>query len=56
MTEMLSPSGVNPTAPRVLVRSCRRRRRLDVRTVATGVALAIAVTWTIVVGVGIVLG
>jgi hypothetical protein len=52
---MLSPGGVNPTAPRALVRSRKRRRRPDVRTVATGVALVIAVAWTIVFGVGIVL-
>ncbi len=52
---MLSPGGVNPTAPPVLVRPRRRRRKLDLRTVVTGVALVVAVAWTVVFGVGIVL-
>jgi hypothetical protein len=55
MTEMLSPGGVNPTAPLALVRTRRRRRRVDLRTLATGVVVVIAVAWTIVFGVGIVL-
>jgi hypothetical protein len=36
-------------------RALRRRRRLDLRTLATGAAVFIAVAWTIFFGVGIVL-
>jgi hypothetical protein len=39
----------------IRARSFRRRRRLDLRTVATGVALVVAAAWTIIFGVGVVL-
>jgi hypothetical protein len=55
MAEMLSPGSDKAGAVRVRVRSARRRRRPDLRTVATGVALFVAVAWTIVFGVGVVL-
>jgi hypothetical protein len=55
MTEMLS-SGEDRESPlRIRERSLRRRRRFDLRTLATGVALFVAVAWTIIFGVGIVL-
>jgi hypothetical protein len=40
---------------RIAPRALRRRRRLDLRRLATGAALFIAVAWTIFFGVGIVL-
>lgn len=52
MTEMLSPGR---DESRVFLRTRRRRRRVDLRPVAMGVALFIAVAWTILFGVGIVL-
>jgi hypothetical protein len=52
MIEMLSPDGAQaPTARRP--RSLRRRRRRDIRALVTGVALVIAVAWTIALGVGV---
>ncbi len=55
MTEMLSSGEERVSALRVRERSLRRRRRFDLRTLATGVALFVAVAWTIIFGVGIVL-
>jgi hypothetical protein len=55
MTEMLSSGEDRVSALRVRERSLRRRRRLDLRTLATGVALFVAVAWTIIFGVGLVL-
>ena len=55
MTEMLSSGEDRVSALRVRERSLRRRRRFDLRTLATGVALFVAVAWTIIFGVGIVL-
>jgi hypothetical protein len=55
MTEMLSSGEDRASALRVRERSLRRRRRFDLRTLATGVALFVAVAWTIIFGVGIVL-
>ncbi|MFZ0128663.1 MAG: hypothetical protein WB808_12065 [Candidatus Dormiibacterota bacterium] len=54
MTEMLSPRRDEVVAPRIRLRALRRRRRLDVRSLVTGMALFLAVAWTIVFGVGIV--
>jgi hypothetical protein len=54
MSETLSPGREKVGAP-IRARSFRRRRRLDLRTVTTGVALFVAVAWTIVFGVGVVL-
>ena len=54
MTEMLSSGEDRVSALRVRERSLRRRR-FDLRTLATGVALFVAVAWTIIFGVGIVL-
>ncbi len=55
MDEMGSPERTRIGAARISARSLRRRRRLDVRSVATGVAVFVAVAWTIFFGVGIVL-
>jgi hypothetical protein len=55
MTEMLSPGRGKVGGAPIRARSLRRRRRLDLRAVSTGVALFVAVTWTIVFGVGVVL-
>lgn len=55
MSEMLSAGEDRVSALRVRERSLRRRRRFDLRTLATGVALFVAVAWTIIFGVGIVL-
>jgi hypothetical protein len=57
MDEIVSPERTAIGAVRTSARSLRRRRsRLDVRSVATGVALLVAVAWTILFGVGLVLG
>jgi hypothetical protein len=56
MDEMVSPERSGISAARISARSLRRRRKLDVRSVATGVALLVAVAWTILFGVGLVLG
>jgi uncharacterized protein (DUF2062 family) len=55
MDEMVSSERGHIAATRISPRLLRRRRKLDVRSVATGVALFVAVTWTIFFGVGIVL-
>lgn len=55
MAEMLSPGRGKATASRVPLRPRRMRRRPELRAVATSVALFVAVAWTIVFGVGIVL-
>lgn len=55
MSEMLSAGEDRVSALRVRERSLRRRRRFDLRALATGVALFVAVAWTIIFGVGIVL-
>jgi|HubBroStandDraft_6_1064221.scaffolds.fasta_scaffold00260_16 hypothetical protein len=55
VTEMLSRGGDEVVDPRIRLRAFRRRRRLDVRSVVTGMALFLAVAWTIIFGVGIVL-
>jgi hypothetical protein len=55
MDEMLSPERNRIRVARISPRSLRRRRRLDVRSVATWVSVSVAVAWTIVFGVGILL-
>lgn len=55
MTEMLSSGEDRVNALRVRKRSLRRRRRVDLRALATGVALFVAVAWTIIFGVGIII-
>jgi len=55
MSEMLSPGREEVGGTPAPARPFRRRRRLDLRSVATGVALFVAVAWTIVFGVGVVL-
>jgi hypothetical protein len=55
MTEMLSSGEDRVSALRVRERSLRRRRRVDLRAVTTGVALFVAVAWTIIFGVGIII-
>jgi hypothetical protein len=55
MPEMLSPGRGKVGGAPIRARSLRRRRRLDLRAVATGVALFAAAAWTIVFGVGVVL-
>jgi len=55
MSEMLIPGRESVRGERIRARSFRRRWRQDLRTLATGVALAAAIAWTIIFGVGIVL-
>jgi hypothetical protein len=55
MTEMLSAARGKVGGAPIRARSLRRRRRLDLRAVATVVALFVAVAWTIIFGVGVVL-
>ncbi|HEY6783049.1 MAG TPA: hypothetical protein VI296_07420 [Candidatus Dormibacteraeota bacterium] len=55
MTEMVSSGEDRVSALRVRERSLRRRRRFDLRTLATGAALFVALALTIIFGVGIVL-
>jgi len=55
MSEMLIPGRDRVGGAPIRARSLRRRRRLDLRALATGVALFVAVVWTIIFGVGIVL-
>jgi hypothetical protein len=55
MSEMLTPGREKLGGARIRARSLRRRRRLDLRMVAAGVALFVAVAWTIIFGVGVVL-
>jgi hypothetical protein len=55
MSEMLSRGRGEMGGAPIRARSFRRRRRLDLRTVATGVALVVAAAWTIIFGVGVVL-
>lgn len=55
MAEMLSSGRDKASTLRLRARSRRRRRRLDLRTIATGVALFVAVAWTIMFGAGVVL-
>lgn len=52
---MLSPGRGKVGGAPIRARAFRRRRRLDLRTVATGVALVVAAAWTIIFGVGVVL-
>jgi hypothetical protein len=54
MIEMLSRDKVPGAAAR-RSRSLRRRRKPDLRALVTGVALVIAVAWTIVFGAGVFL-
>jgi hypothetical protein len=54
MTDLPSPEGGRVTMSR-RARTVRRRRRVDFRALATGVALVVVVAWTIVFGVGVVL-
>jgi hypothetical protein len=54
MSEMLSRGMGKMAGAPIRARSFRRRRRLDLRTVATGVALVVAAAWTIIFGVGVV--
>jgi hypothetical protein len=55
MSEMLIPGRESVRGERIRARSFRRRWRQDLRTLATAVALAAAIAWTIIFGVGIVL-
>lgn len=55
MSELASREHDRIGPSRITVRSLRRRRRLDLRAIATGAALFVAVAWTIFFGVGIVL-
>jgi hypothetical protein len=55
VAEMLSPGRDDMRAPRIRRRPARRRRLPDLRAVVTGMALFVAVAWTIVFGVGVVL-
>ena len=55
MAELLSSGRTEPGAFRRRFRPRPRRRRVDFRTLATGVALFIAVAWTIVFGAGVLL-
>lgn len=55
MSEMLSPGTGKMGGAPIRARSFRRRRGLDLRTIATGVALFVAAAWTIIFGVGVVL-
>jgi hypothetical protein len=55
MTELVTPGSDHTGRWRTTPRALRRRRRLDLRTLATGAALFVAVAWTIFFGVGIVL-
>jgi hypothetical protein len=55
MSEMLSGGRGKTGGVPIRSRSFRRRRRLDLRTVATGAALFVAAAWTIIFGVGVVL-
>jgi hypothetical protein len=51
---MLIPGREKVGAARIRARSLRGRWRLDLRTLATGVALFVVVAWTIIFGVGVV--
>jgi hypothetical protein len=55
MSEMLIPGRESGRGEGIRARSLRRRWRQDLRALATAVALAVAVAWTIIFGVGIVL-
>jgi hypothetical protein len=55
MTELVTPRSEQMGRSRIAPRSLRRRRRLDLRALATGAALFVAVAWTIFFGVGVVL-
>jgi hypothetical protein len=55
MSEMLTPGRGEIGGAPFRARSFRRRRRLDLRTVATSVALVVAAAWTIIFGLGVVL-
>ena len=55
MTEVLFSEPSEARSPRPRIRPLRRRRRLDLRTVAVRLAVVVGVAWTIVFGVGIVL-
>ncbi len=55
MSETITPGRGNMGPARMAARPLRRRRRLDLRTIATGVAVVVAVAWTIVFGVGLFL-
>jgi hypothetical protein len=54
MTDPPSPERGRVTISR-RPHTLRRRRRVDFRALATGVALVVVVAWTIVFGVGVVL-
>lgn len=55
MPELVTPGSDQIARSRTTPRALRRRRRLDLRALATGAALFVAVAWTIFFGVGIVL-
>jgi hypothetical protein len=55
VSEVVIPGRENLGGARIRARSLRRRRRLDLRMVATGVALFVVVAWTIIFGVGVAL-
>ncbi len=56
MSETVTPGrGKMGGAARMPARPLRRRRRLELRTVATALAVSVAVAWTIVFAVGLVL-
>ena len=55
MSEMITPGRGSMGSTRMAARPLRRRRRVDLRTIATGVAVLVAVAWTIAFGVGLFL-
>lgn len=55
MSETVTPGRGNIGSARMAARPFRRRRRLDLRTIATSVAIFVAVAWTIAFGVGLFL-
>jgi hypothetical protein len=54
MTDLPSPKGGKATMSR-RPQAVRRRRRVALRSLVTGVALVVVAAWTIVFGVGVVL-
>ena len=55
MSETITPGRGNMGPVRMAARPLRRRRRLELRTIATAVAVFVAVAWTVVFGVGLFL-
>jgi len=55
MTETVTPGHGSMGSARMTAPPLRRRRRLDLRTIATGVTVFVVVAWTIAFGVGLFL-